>query len=173
MEKPNTKVSIHKMWQKYKPTYAGARKSICLRKARKSLQRRWHLSQGLKDEQGFLWRSGWGELATWGICCCSVTKSYSTLCDPMDCSTPGFPVLHSVLEFAQTHVHWLYDAIQPSHPLSPCSPALHLSQHQSLFQWVSSLHQVAKSSNHFCPRPTDCMHQISISEYMRGHVCIY
>ena len=125
MEKPNTKVSIHKMWQKYKPTYAGARKSICLRKARKSLQRRWHLSQGLKDEQGFLWRSGWGELATWGICCCSVTKSYSTLCDPMDCSTPGFPVLNYLPEFAQTH-HSFSDAIQPSHPLSPSSSAFSL-----------------------------------------------
>ena len=64
---------------------------------------------------------------------------------PMDCSTPGFPVLHYLLEFAQTHVHWVTDAIQPSHPLLPPSPpALHLSQHQGLFQWVSSSHQVAK-----------------------------
>ena len=50
-------------------------------------------------------------------CYCSVTKSCLTLCDPMDCSTPGFPVLHYPLEFAQTHVHWVGDAIQPSHPL--------------------------------------------------------
>ena len=56
---------------------------------------------------------------------------------PMDCSTPGFPVLHYLLEFAQTHVHWVGDAIQPSHPLSPSSPpALNLSQHQGLFQWI-------------------------------------
>ena len=57
----------------------------------------------------------------------------------MDCSTPGFPVLHYLPEFAQTHVHWVGDAIQPSHPLSsPSPPALSLSQHQGLFQWVSS-----------------------------------
>ena len=60
----------------------------------------------------------------------------------MNCSMPGFPVLHYLLEFAQTHVHWVSNPIQPSHPLSPPSPhALNLSQHQSLFQWVSSLHQ--------------------------------
>ena len=58
---------------------------------------------------------------------------------------PGFPVLHHLPDFAQTHVHWVSDAIQPSHPLSPPSPlALNLSQHQGLFQGVSSLHQVAK-----------------------------
>ena len=50
------------------------------------------------------------------ICCCSVAKLCLTLCDPMECSTPGFPVLHHLLEFAQTHVHWVGDAIQPSHP---------------------------------------------------------
>ena len=55
-------------------------------------------------------------------CCYSVTKSYLTLCDPMDCNMPGFPVLHYLLEFAQTHDHWVYDAIQPSHPLLPPSP---------------------------------------------------
>ena len=63
----------------------------------------------------------------------------------MDWSTPGFPVFHHLLEFAQTHVHWVSDAIQPSHPLSSPSPAaFNLSQHQGLFQWVSSSHQVAK-----------------------------
>ena len=63
----------------------------------------------------------------------------------MDCSTPGFPVLHYLLELTQTHVHWVSDAIQRSHALSPPSPpAFNLSQHQGLFQWVSSLHQVAK-----------------------------
>ena len=85
------------------------------------------------------------------VCCCSVTKSCPTLYDPMDCSTPGFPVLHlsftlsCLLEFAQTHVHWVNDAIQPSHPLSsPSPPAFSLYQHQGLFQRVDSSHQVAK-----------------------------
>ena len=63
----------------------------------------------------------------------------------MNCSTPGLPVHHQLLEFTQTHVHWVGDAIQPSHPLSSSSPpALNLSQHQGLFKWVSSSHQVAK-----------------------------
>ena len=63
----------------------------------------------------------------------------------MDCSMLGFPVFHYLSEFTQTHVHWVGDAIQPSHPLSPSSPpAVNLSQHQGLFQWVSSSHQVAK-----------------------------
>ena len=77
--------------------------------------------------------------------CFSVTRFCLTLCDPMECSTSGSPVLHYLLEFAQTHVHWVGDTIQPSQSLSPASPpALKLAQHQSLFQWVSSLHQVAK-----------------------------
>ena len=64
-----------------------------------------------------------------GICCCSVAKSYPTLCNSMNCSMPDFPVLHYLPEFAQTRVHWVGDAIQPSHPLSPASPpALSLSQ---------------------------------------------
>ena len=69
------------------------------------------------------------------------------LCDPMDCSTPGFPVHHQHLELAQTHVHWVGDAIiQLFHSLSsPSPPALNFSQHQGLFQWVSSSHQVAKA----------------------------
>ena len=75
----------------------------------------------------------------------SVTQSCPTLCDPMDCSTPGFPVHHQLPELAQTHVHHISDAIQPSHPLSsPSPPAFNLSQRQRLFQWVSSLNQVAK-----------------------------
>ena len=66
--------------------------------------------------------------------CCSVTKSGLTFCSPMDCSMPGFPVLHCLLEFAQTHVHWVGDAIQPSCSLSsPSPPAFNLSQHQGLF----------------------------------------
>ena len=69
----------------------------------------------------------------------SVAQSCLTFCDPMDCSTPGLPVLHSLPEFAQTHVHWVGDAIQPCHPLLPPSPlALHLSQHQSFpMSWLS------------------------------------
>ena len=71
--------------------------------------------------------------------------SCPTLCDPMNRSAPGVPVHHQLLEFTQTHVHWVGDAIQQSPPLlSPSPPALNLSQHQSLFKWVSSLHQVAK-----------------------------
>ena len=78
-------------------------------------------------------------------CFSSVVKSCPTLCDLTDCSVPGLTVLHYLPEFAQTHVHWASDAIQPSHPLSSLSPpAFHLSQHQSLFQWAGSLHQAAK-----------------------------
>ena len=73
------------------------------------------------------------------------TQLCLTLCHPMNRSTPGLPVPHQLPEFTQTHVHQVSDAIQPSHPLSsPSSPALNLSQHQGLFKWVSSLHQVAK-----------------------------
>ena len=75
----------------------------------------------------------------------SVAQSCPTLCNPMDCSTPGLPVHHQLREFTQTHVHWVGDAIQPSHPLSwPSPPAFNLSQHQGLFKWVSSSHEVAK-----------------------------
>ena len=75
----------------------------------------------------------------------SVNQSCLTICDPMDCTTPGLPVHHQLPEFTQTHVHWVGDAIQPSHPLS--SPSLfifNLSQHQGLFKWVGSSYQVAK-----------------------------
>ena len=76
----------------------------------------------------------------------SVAQLCPTLCDPMNCSTPGLPVHHQLLEFTQTHVHGVGDAIQPSHPLlSPSRPAPNLSQHQSLFQWVNSSHEVAKT----------------------------
>ena len=75
----------------------------------------------------------------------SVFQSCPTLCDPMDCSMPGSPVHHQLPEFTQTHVHWVSDAIQPSHPLSSPSPsALNLSQHQGLFKLISPSHQVAK-----------------------------
>ena len=74
----------------------------------------------------------------------SVAQSCPTLCDPMNCSTPGLPVHHHLPEFTQTHVHRVRDAIQPSHPLSsPSPPAPNPSQHQSLFQWVNSSHDLA------------------------------
>jgi len=82
------------------------------------------------------------ELASTMGCCCSVTKVVS---DSLDCSTLGFPVLQYLPELAQTHVHWFGDGIQPSHSLLPlCPPDISLFQHQGLFQWVSSLHQVAR-----------------------------
>ena len=75
----------------------------------------------------------------------SVTQLCLILCNPMDCSTPGLPVHHYLLELAQTHVHWLSDAIWPSHSLLPPSPpVLNLSQHQGLLQWVSCSHQMVK-----------------------------
>ena len=75
----------------------------------------------------------------------SVAQSCPTLCYPMNRSTPGLPVHHQLPEFTQTHVHRVGDAIQPSHPLSsPSPPAPNPSQHQGLFQWVNSLHDVAK-----------------------------
>ena len=75
----------------------------------------------------------------------SVAQSCPTLSDPMNRSTPGLPVHHQLMEFTQTHVHRVSDAIQPSHPLSsPSPPAPNPSQHQSLLQWVNSSHEVAK-----------------------------
>ena len=77
----------------------------------------------------------------------SSVQSLSLIClwDSMDCSTPGLPVHHQLLEFTQTHVLRVGDAIQPSHPLSsPSPPTFNLSQHQGLFQWVCFSHQVAK-----------------------------
>ena len=79
---------------------------------------------------------------TFWLCCCSVAQSCLTLCHPMQCSMTGLPVLPYFPEFAQTYVHQVNDAIQPSHPLSsPSLHALHLSQNQSLFQWVGSSYQ--------------------------------
>ena len=75
----------------------------------------------------------------------SVVQSWLTLCDPMECSTPGLPVHHQLPEFTQTHVHWVSNAIQTSHPLlSPSLPTFSVSQHQNLFKWVSSSHQVVE-----------------------------
>ena len=76
---------------------------------------------------------------------CPAAKSCPALCSPTDCSTPGSPVPQCLPEFAQAHVQWVSDAIQPSRPASaPSPPALNLSQYQGLFQWVSSSHQVAR-----------------------------
>ena len=84
------------------------------------------------------WRTGKSQFS-------SVAQLCLTLCDPMDHSLPGHPIHHQLPGFTQTHIHWVSDAIQPSHPLSsPSPPALNLSQHQGLFKWVSSSHQVAK-----------------------------
>ena len=84
----------------------------------------------------------------WAIQCTSnsvQSLSCLTLCEPMDCSTPGFPVHHQLLELTQTHVHRVSDAIQPFYPLLSLSPpTFNFSQHQGLFQWVSSSHQVTK-----------------------------
>ena len=86
-----------------------------------------------------------GVVHTHTLCCCPVTQSCPTLCDPTDCSTPGLPVPHHLLKFAQVHVHCIGDVIQPSHPLMPSSPsALNLSQHRRLFQWLSCSHQMTK-----------------------------
>ena len=96
----------------------------------------------------FLWTltSRTHDLKCWEISLfSSVAQLCPALCNPMDCSTPGLPVHHQLLEFTQTHVHWVGDAIQPSYPLSsPSPPTFNLSQHQGLFQWVTSSHQVAK-----------------------------
>ena len=84
-------------------------------------------------------------MLSWGQSVSSVDQSCLTLWDPMNHSTPGLPVHHHLPEFTQTHVHRVSDAIQPSHPLSsPSSPAPNPSQHQGLFQWVNSSHEVAK-----------------------------
>ena len=74
----------------------------------------------------------------------SVTQLCPTLCDPKDCSMPGLPVHHQLPELAQTHIHRVSDAIQPSHPLLSPSPTFNFSQHLGLFQWVSPSHQVDK-----------------------------
>ena len=112
---------------------------------------------------------------------CSVTQLYPTLCNLMDCSMPGFPVFYHLPELARTHVHWVDDAIQPSPPLSPPSPpAFNLSQHQGLFQWVSSSHQMAKvlelqlqqqSSNEYSGLVsfrTDCVDDLVIQEILKS-----
>ena len=90
-----------------------------------------------------IWATREAQRYIWEIC--MSVQLCLILCDPMDCRMQGFPVHHQLPELAQTHVHRISDAIQPSHPLSsPFPPVFNLSQDQGLFQWVSSLHQVAK-----------------------------
>ena len=113
----------------------------------------WSPRDRLAQYSSFHWLPSFTLSLSWSLLsapqdCCyfSVTKSSLTLWDSRNCCMPGFPVLHHLLEFAQTSVRWVGDAIQPSHPLSsPSPPALNLSQHQGLFQWVGSSHQVAKA----------------------------
>jgi len=97
------------------------------------------------DHRGSVYRGHFLPIYITSIQFSSVTQSCLTLCNPMDCSTPGLPVHHQLPEFTQTHAHWVGDVIQLSHPLSsPSLPAFNLSQHQGLFKWVRSSHQVAK-----------------------------
>ena len=99
-----------------------------------------HSVCSLMDKDKKLMETSWWERLTEGE-----TGSSPTLCDPMDCSTPGLPVHHQHPEFTQTHVHWDTDAIHPSHPMSsPSPPTFNLSQYQVLFKWISPSHQVAK-----------------------------
>ena len=100
----------------------------------------WHHHLGHEFEQALGAHDGQRSL----VCYSSVFQSCLTLYGPMNCSMPDLSVHHQLLEFTQTHVHWVSDAIQPSHPLTSPSPAYSLSQHQGLFKWVSSSHQVAK-----------------------------
>ena len=104
------------------------------------------------------------------ICCGGVflaTKLCPTLCNPTDCNTPGFLVLHHLPELVQSHVHWVSDAIQSSLPLLPPSPpALNLSQHQGLFQWVGSSHQVGKVLE------LQLLHQSNPCHSWKGVLCI-
>ena len=108
------------------------------------------VEKGLKQMKTYRWLTHTGKDARHcslfsSVQFSSVAQSCPTLCDPMNCSTPGLPVHQHFPEFTQTHVHQIGDAIQPSHPLSsPSPPVPNPSQHQSLFQWVSSSHQVAK-----------------------------
>ena len=109
--------------------------------------------RGVCGENGCVYMYGWvPSLFTWNyhnivywLSVSSVPQSCLTLCNPMDCSTPGFPVHHQLLEPTQTNIHHIGDATQPSYPLlSPSPLTFNLSQHWGLFQWVCSLHQVAK-----------------------------
>ena len=100
---------------------------------------KWLISRYMNDSINYtIFRTKWFRLGKLYLQFSSVAQLCPTLCDPMNCSTPGLPVHHQLPEFTQTHVHWVGDAIQPSHHLSaPSPPGPHPSQHQSLFQWVT------------------------------------
>ena len=106
------------------------------------------MHEGKKQSiRSFAWRSPYitCKKKDYSVHFSSVAQSRPTLCNHMNCSTPGLPVHHQLPEATQTHVHWVGDAIQAFHPLSsPSPPALNLSQRHGLFEWVSSSHQVAK-----------------------------
>ena len=105
-----------------------------------------NLHQTDKRKGGKMWRHEASRvlMSCWELQFSSVAQSCLTLCNAMNCSTPGLPMYYQLPESTQTHVHCVGGAIQPSHPLSSPSPAFNLSQRQGLFQWVSSSHQVAK-----------------------------
>ena len=128
---------------KFHWTYEKQMSLLCKLKSRE-FKKKWGDLMSGKDGVAGTWFIFWNTKQP-GSCRCSVAKLCRTLLNPMDCSTPGPFILHSLPEFAQIHVHWVSDPLQPSHPLSSPSPfALNLSQQQGLFQWLSSLHQVAK-----------------------------
>ena len=104
-----------------------------------------HLQKHILRYRGWVFNMNFGRQFSSSVQFSSVTQLCPTLCDPMNRSTPGLPVHQQLPEFAQTHVHRVSESIQPSHPLSsPSSPAPNPSQHQGLFQWVNSSHEVAK-----------------------------
>ena len=124
--------------------------SSAILKGEKSGGRRWWKEFWIQNEPAWmLWSHSceflYSEMDSSGVQFSSVAQSCLTLCHPMDCSMPGFPVHHQLPELALTHVHQVCDAIQSCHPLlSPSPPAFNLSQYQGLSQWISSLHQVGK-----------------------------
>ena len=133
-------IELWSMWSVWLVFWDCGFHSICRLMDKRLVQASWWEGLAVGESGSCLW---------WARPCLikfsSVAQSCLTLCDPMDSSMPGFPVYHQLMELTQTHVYWVGDAIQPSHPLSsPSPPAFYLSQHQGLFQWVSSSHQVAK-----------------------------
>ena len=127
-------ISPHQIKQKVYTILNSLRLRRSLKITKSSIVEHEELQSNLKFVSWTFVQSLWKSLSI-NVVCCSVAKSCPTLCDPMNCSTPGFPILHHLPEFAQTRVHWVSDHIQPSHPLSPSSPpAFNLSQHQGLFQ---------------------------------------
>ena len=129
----------------YEKTFGMFLGSYCTMVEKFSVLSRWQDSGSLNVIDCVpCWIRVWG-LWSGSVQFSSVAQSSPTLCDPMNRSTADLPVDHQLPEATQTHVHWVSDAIQPSHPLSSASPpAFSLCQHQGLFKWVSSSYQVAK-----------------------------